>query len=139
MRRSIFLLPLLALLGCPNSQRVHLVTDAAPQGGTMRCTVARMTSLGYTLQDTTPTEMFRVRSGSKREGNLETVLTARLFVYEQTGVRRLAVLANQVDHSAGTPAQIRGVSRQARADAEALIDACGVAEPARQLERRASG
>lgn len=132
MRRLIALLPLLAVLGCPNSQQVHLLTEAAPGIPVMQCAAARMTSLGYTVQDTVPTALFRIRSASKREGAIETVLTARLFEYEQTGVRRLAVRANQVRHSGDARAQPQIVSDQARADAQAIVSSCGTPEPGRE-------
>ncbi len=129
MRRLIYLFPVLAVMGCPNAQQVHLLTNAAPQGGTMRCATARMVALGYTVQDTGSTEFFRLVTASKREGELESFLSARLFVYEQTGVRRLAVRANQVSHGGQTPASPPSASPQVRADAQAIISACGMPAP----------
>ncbi|MDQ3309944.1 MAG: hypothetical protein M3497_07430 [Gemmatimonadota bacterium] len=129
MRRFIYLLPLLALLGCPNSQQVHLLTDAPPQGGTMRCATARMVALGYVVQDTGTTGFFRVVTSTRREGALESILTARLFVYEETGVQRLAVRANQVSHRGPPPPSPVDVSSRVRADAQAIINSCGIPEP----------
>ncbi len=128
MRRLIRLLPLLAIVGCPNAKQVHLVTNVVPQSDAIRCAAARMRSLGYSVKDTATTGFFRVAIASKREGELETVLTARLFVYEQTGVRRLAVLANQVSHGSRASASAPSVSRQARAEAQAIISSCGMPE-----------
>lgn len=129
MRRLIYLFPLLAVMGCPNAQQVHLLTDAAPQGGTIRCAAARMAALGYTVQDSGTTGFYKVVTATRREGELESFLTARLFVYEQTGVQRLAVRANQVSHRSQPPASPPSVSRQVRADAQAIISSCGRPEP----------
>jgi hypothetical protein len=129
MRRLIHLFPLLAVMGCPNAQQVHLLTDAAPQGGTMRCAAARMAALGYVVQDTGTTGFFRVVTATQREGALESSLTARLFVYEETGVRRLAVRANQVSRRGPPPPSPVNVSGRVRADAQAIINSCGIPEP----------
>ena len=125
MRRLFYLLPLLAAAACPGGQKVHLFADLPPQGNAVRCAAAQMASLGYTVQDSVRSEIIRRVAATRREGNLETTLTARVFAFQETGVRRLSVRADVVNTDAQAQGPPPAPSRRTRADAEAILRACG--------------
>lgn len=112
MRRLLPLLPWLGAAACPSGEKFHHFADVTTRTGGVRCAAAKMTSLGYVVQDLVDDEFGRRVWATKRDGESETMLLARGFVFAETGVRRLSV-------------SVAGVTSLARADAQAVLDACG--------------
>lgn len=115
-----------ALAACPASRQETLLADVRPQADGIGCAARRMAALDYEIRDSSANLTPRFARASKLEGGLQTILTARLFVYPETQVRRLTVRAQQVSGGERTELPTAAEERQAQADARSVFAACTV-------------
>ena len=110
MRR---ILPALLLAACVPAQPATMLAPAGPDA--LKCAASRMTALGYTVQGETSNTV----RAEQRSGNLVTTLTAATFDDQ------LRVETQIVSHYGDGQQMQVGATKYTRADAQAVLDACG--------------
>jgi hypothetical protein len=118
IRRILLSIPAVLVAACMAQPAV--VTAPVPAGrDVFACATDRITALGYTVE--TANRDARTVRGVKREGSIETTLTAA--IYAEGGADQLRVTADFWSVSGTNRMQVSATPYM-RADAQSVVDTC---------------